>query len=134
MFVVARRDSLDRENVICRARAFHEAGADAIFVDGLKDLGLLKELREELNCRLMFNQITGGKSPPVSLEELARTGVSLVNYSTPCLFAAQAAIDATMSDLKKGGGSLAQLRTPAVSLADCSSLLEENLSRCDSES
>ena len=111
------------------ARTFHETGADAILVDGLKDLCHLKELREELNCRLMFHQISGAKSPPVSLEELARTGVSLSNYSTLCLFAAQAAIDVTMLDLKKGGGSLVQLRTPSA----CSSLLEENLGRRDSE-
>jgi hypothetical protein len=45
----------------------------------------------------MLSQIAGGKSLPVSLEELA------------------------------------QLRTPAAFLADYSSLLEENLSRRDSE-
>ena len=94
------------------ARAFHETGADAILVDGLKDLCFLKELRVELNCLLMFHQITGAKSPPVSLEELARTGVSLINYSTLCLFAAQAAIDVTMLDLKKGRGFLVNCGLP----------------------
>jgi 2-methylisocitrate lyase-like PEP mutase family enzyme len=47
----------------------------------------------------MFNQIAGGKSPPASLSELRAAGVSLVNYSTPCLFAAHDAIVDTLTRL-----------------------------------
>jgi len=127
MFVIARTDTSDFEDMRKRARAFHEAGADAILVDGLKDLNYLSQLKKEINAKYMFNQIAGGKSPPCSLTELKQIGVTIVNYSTPCLFSAQKAIDDCLVKLKKNDGKLES----EITVASCSKVLFENVQRRD---
>jgi len=129
MVVVARTDTSDFEDMRKRARAFHEAGADAVLVDGLKDLNYLAKLKQEIDATYMFNQIAGGKSPPCSLTELKNIGVKIVNYSTPCLFSAQKAIDETLFELKKNDGKI----DGGISVAQCSKLLFENVQRRDSQ-
>lgn len=127
MFVIARTDAAEFIEIERRAHAFAEAGADAILIDGLHDLNLLKQLKSTTNKPLMFNQIAGGKSLPCTLAELKAAGVSLVNYSTPCLFAVQAAIEETMIALKKSGGSLPD----GINVHDCNAILKDNLARRD---
>ncbi len=126
LFVVARTDATDPDEAMVRARRFSEAGADAVLVEGVRDLELLRDLRKEIDCPLVFNQIAGGKSPPATLSQLAGTGVSLVNYSTPCLFAAHDAVNAAMSALKKDDGRLPVTRPGNIGVESCTRLLNEN--------
>jgi 2-methylisocitrate lyase-like PEP mutase family enzyme len=130
MVVVARTDATEVADIRERVLAFEAAGADVILADGIKDLDLIRSLRADLSRPLAFNQIAGGKSPRTSLHELADAGVSLAIYSTPCLFAAQAAVDAALSCLKQTDGLLPD---PAlgrgVGLKQCVAVLEENASR-----
>lgn len=128
LFVIARTDAAEFSEIERRVHAFAEAGADAILIDGLSDLNLLKQLKATLNKPLMFNQIAGGKSPPCTLAELRAAGISLVNYSTPCLFAAQAAIEGTMLALKESGG---KLPVDGIGVQDCNAILKHNLRRRD---
>jgi len=127
MMVIARTDTSEYDEIRRRVRAFVEAGADAVLVDGLKDLNLVKKLKEEIPAKYMFNQIAGGKSPPCSLTQLKEVGISIVNYSTPCLFAAQRAIDEALTELKKNDGKI----DGGISVAQCSKILFENLERRD---
>lgn len=124
MFVVARTDASDINEIIRRAKAFEQAGADAILADGIKDLEVIRTLKKEVNKPLVFNQIAGGKSPACDLNHLKEAGVTLVNYSTPCLFAAQAAIDDAIKGLRETEGWLQKER---VGVQDCSMVLNENL-------
>jgi 2-methylisocitrate lyase-like PEP mutase family enzyme len=128
MMVVARTDATDPKDIRRRALAFAEAGADAILVDGLKDLKLIRQLADEVDKPFMFNQIAGGKSAPCTIEQLRDAGVSLVNYSTPCLFAAQAVIEDTMRSLKENDGRI-EVGPSQVSVPDCNTVLYENLKR-----
>jgi 2-methylisocitrate lyase-like PEP mutase family enzyme len=127
LFVVARTDALEHGDIARRVHAYAEAGADAILIDGLRDLHLLEQFKAGLDIPIMFNQIAGGKSPPYTLDELKTAGVSLVNYSTPCLFAAQAAIENTMVQLKNSGGKLPD----DIGVQDCNDVLNDNLRRRD---
>ncbi|MGB7440887.1 MAG: isocitrate lyase/PEP mutase family protein [Coleofasciculaceae cyanobacterium] len=124
LFVIARTDVTDIDEIIERAKAFERVGADAVLADGISDLKTLELLSEQIRVPLAFNQIAGGKSPKISLTELAKLGVSLVNYSTPCLFAAQAALNDALLALKEGDG---YLDVGKVSLADCNAHLQANL-------
>ena len=127
LFVIARTDASEPAEITRRVEAFANAGADAILVDGLKDLSLITEVTRKIDRPFTFNQIAGGKSPVCSLDELKQAGVSLVIYSTPCLFAAQAAIEESMSLLHEHNGSLAFQGGPGVS--ECTAVLNENLAR-----
>jgi 2-methylisocitrate lyase-like PEP mutase family enzyme len=124
LFVVARTDATELGEVIQRAKAFADAGADAILADGIKDLEVIRTLKRQVNVPLGFNQIAGGKSPACNLTQLKEAGVSLVNYSTPCLFAAQTALEEKMKWLKANDGLLPK---ESVSVQDCTELLNKNL-------
>jgi 2-methylisocitrate lyase-like PEP mutase family enzyme len=126
LFVIARTDSSDPRDIERRLRAFAEAGADAVLVDGLKSLDTVRQLSSIVPRPFCFNQIALGKSPPCTLTELRESGAKLVIYSTPCLFAAQAAIDDAMVQLVKLDGSLAGSR---VGVRDCTRVLSDNLAR-----
>ena len=124
LFVVARTDASEPDDILRRAKAYANAGADAILADGIADLNVLKVLKAEVEKPLVFNQIAGGKSPTCSLDDLKEAGVSLVNYSTPCLFAAQAALDTEMQLLRERNGFLQKDR---VGVPECTVHLERNI-------
>ena len=128
LFVVARTDSSDLQDIACRVQAFAEAGADAVLIDGLKSLATVAQLRALVDRPFCFNQIAGGKSPSCTLTELRDAGVSLVIYSTPCLFPVQSAIEDAMNAIKTSDGSLAGSR---VGVQDCTKILSDNLARRD---
>ena len=124
LFVVPRTDATDIDEIIHRAKAFSLAGADAILPDGITDIDVITTLKIQVDKPLVFNQIAGGKSPPCSLTELREAGVSLVNYSTPCLFAAQAALEDEMKCLREKDAFLQKER---VGVQECTAFLDENL-------
>ncbi|MCX8091277.1 MAG: isocitrate lyase/PEP mutase family protein [Verrucomicrobiae bacterium] len=126
LFVIARTDSSDPHDIQRRVMAFAEAGADAVLVDGLKNLETVRQLSALVRVPFCFNQIAGGKSLPCTFTELRQAGARLVIYSTPCLFAAQPAIDDALQALKRNDGSLAGSR---VGVKECTQVLQENLSR-----
>ena len=129
LFVVARTDASDPEEILRRLEAFSASGADAVMVDGLRDPALLKAVRERVGARLAFNQIAGGRTPLASLTQLRAAGVSVVIYSTPCLFPAQSAVEAAMAELSKRDGLLPDPRAGGTDLKTCNALLQENLTR-----
>ena len=127
LFVIARSDASEPEDILRRAERFQETGADAVLVDGISDIGLLRELREVVRVPLAFNQIAGGKSPKMSLSQLREAGINIAIYSTPALFAAQEAILGEMRRLQEQDGLLRQPDEGAVGVAACNDLLEANL-------
>jgi 2-methylisocitrate lyase-like PEP mutase family enzyme len=131
LFVVARSDASDPQEIVRRVKAFAEAGADGLLVDGLQDPTQVTRLPEAGGRPFAFNQIAGGKSPPRRLRELEASGVSMVIYSTPCLFAAQAAIENAMQSLKARDGQLPGPEEGGVTLRQCNQLLEANVASRD---
>lgn len=131
LLVVARTDATDEREILRRVAAFGETGADAVLVDGIGDLSLLRKIRQAADRPLMFNQIAGGKSPACTLSELQSAGVSLVNYSTPCLFAAHEAIEQAMGMLKAKDGKLDCDKPGSIDLSACSAHLRDNLVLCE---
>ncbi len=129
--VVARTDASGIDEIKKRAKAFAESGADAILVDGIKDLSLIREMKSDIDKPLVFNQIAGGKSPAFGFKELKDAGVSMVIYSTPCLFAAQSAIEVAVESIKGNDGHLPQFMEKPVDLKTCNAILEDNLRRRD---
>lgn len=126
LVVVARTDASREEEVLRRVTAFAAAGADVVLADGLADLETLNRISRRVNRPLAFNQLAGGKSPRATLAELRARGVTLVIYSTPCLFAAQQAIESALTQLLAADGLLP---TGGVELTECQALLQENLAR-----
>lgn len=129
--LIARTDASDPKEIARRVEAFSELEPDAILVDGLKDLTMIREIRRHTDRPIVFNQILGGKSPIYNLAEINNAGVSIVLYSTPCLFAAQAAVENAVRSIKELNGLIRKEAVPSVDLKTCSSFLQENLSARD---
>lgn len=128
--VIARTDACDDAERVRRVRAFAEAGADAVLADGLTGFDSIRAIAAAVRVPVMFNQIAGGLSPRCTLAELRELGVTLVNYSTPCLFAAQEAIDRSLKDLKAADGLLPDIhRDGHVGVKACTALMMENMRR-----
>ncbi|MEJ2853263.1 MULTISPECIES: isocitrate lyase/PEP mutase family protein [unclassified Saccharothrix] len=125
LVVVARTDATDEDGMLERAGAFARAGADAVLVDGVPSVDVLgKVVGAARPVPVVFNQIAGGKSPSLSLTELSGLGVGVAIYSTPCLFAAQTAIEDALARLRADDG---RLPADSIGVADSQALLEDNL-------
>ncbi|GGO97048.1 isocitrate lyase/PEP mutase family protein [Wenjunlia tyrosinilytica] len=131
LVVVARTDATEDEDILRRAAALAETDADVVLVDGVRSVEWIHRIRRVLGGKpLLFNQIAGGKSPRLSLTELAELGVDVAIYSTPCLFAAHTAIDSALIELKSSDGRLPDTRAGGtIGVKGSTELLEKNLSR-----
>ncbi|POM25819.1 Carboxyvinyl-carboxyphosphonate phosphorylmutase [Actinomadura rubteroloni] len=130
LVVVARTDATDEEEILLRAKALARTDADVILVDGVRSVDWIHRVREVIGDKpLLFNQIAGGKSPRLSLSELTDLGVDVAIYSTPCLFAAQSAMDEAIARLKEEDGRLPEITPSSVGVKESLALLERNMSR-----
>ena len=127
--VLARTDASGDE-IFRRIEAFSRTDADALLVDGIRSIETLRDVRRITNKPILFNQIAGGKSPRVSLSELHEAGAALALYSTPCLFAAQAAMDDSLTRIFAQDGMLPDVsQSCAVGVEQCTTILSANLRR-----
>jgi 2-methylisocitrate lyase-like PEP mutase family enzyme len=83
--IIARTDAIAVEGfeaAIERARAYAEAGADALFVEAPGSRAELEAVTRALGglAPLMVNMIEGGKTPPLGAAELEAMGFALVIY------------------------------------------------------
>jgi 2-methylisocitrate lyase-like PEP mutase family enzyme len=127
LVVVARTDATEPDEIKRRVVAFQAAGCDAVLADGIRSLELLAEIRALVDCPIVFNQIAGGKSPVCTLSELQSCGAGAAIYSTPCLFAAQRAIEEALRMLGADDGSLANALRQDATLKTCNEVLFQNL-------
>ncbi|MFI5471594.1 oxaloacetate decarboxylase [Streptomyces cacaoi] len=131
LVVVARTDATDEHDILRRARTLAATDADVILVDGVRTVEWIRRIRDVVgNKPLLFNQIAGGKSPRLSLSELSDLGVNVAIYSTPCLFAAHAAMDSALADLKRADGRLPEVDAASgIGVRASTELLERNIAR-----
>ena len=130
LLIVARTDATEESEILRRAEALAATDADMLLFDGLRSVDWIRKIRGVIGAKpLLFNQIAGGKSPRLSLAELEDLGVNATIYSTPCLFAAQAAIDNALRELRANDGRLPDVQEGAVDVAASIALLERNISR-----
>ncbi|MFE2757110.1 oxaloacetate decarboxylase [Actinosynnema sp. NPDC059335] len=125
LVVVARTDATGEDEVLRRAAAFAATDADVVLVEGMPSVDVIRRVRRAMGDKpLLFNQIAGGKSPRLSLRELTDLGVDVAIYSTPCLFAAHAAIEDALVRLKDTDGVLPD---DSIDVAESQDLLWPNL-------
>ncbi|MFF9477914.1 oxaloacetate decarboxylase [Streptomyces sp. NPDC014733] len=131
MLVVARTDATEESDILRRAAALAETDADVVLVDGVRSVEWIRRIRKVIGGKpLLFNQIAGGKSPRLSLSELADLDCQVAIYSTPCLFAAHSAIDAALEGIQNSDGRLPECSgARAVGVQRSTELLEKNISR-----
>ena len=82
--VIARTDALQVngfEDALERAHAYREAGADAIFLEAVRDDEQSARVPREVGAPCLFNWVRGGVSPEYSPAEVAELGYKMLLYS-----------------------------------------------------
>jgi methylisocitrate lyase len=99
------RDPLGLDEAILRGKAYKEAGADLIFIEAPQSVEELKRIADEVPGPLVINNIEGGKTPILSLEELREMGFISVGYVLSGLFASSKALSDTYAYLLEHGNT-----------------------------
>lgn len=107
-FVInARTDSLaigGLEEAVRRGKAYLEAGATMIFVDGADSETTIARLVEEIPGPLAVNMVEGGKTPRgLTIERLQALGVARVSLPLTALLAAVGSMKRALAALKATG-------------------------------
>lgn len=121
--IIARTDARAVEGLdsaLRRARSYHEAGADVLFVEAPQSEEEVSEIARAFPAvPLLFNWAEGGKTPPVRLERLQELGYRIVIFPISALLAATHAVRSVAAELKAHG-------TPAEVLSKIISFGEFN--------
>ncbi len=87
--IIARTDARSIEGLdraLARARRYHEAGADVLFVDAPQSEDEVAAIAEALpDVPRLYNWLEGGKSPPLSRERLKELGFRIVIFPLSAL-------------------------------------------------
>lgn len=104
--IMARTDAIGVEGLasaILRAKAYQEAGADAIFVEAATSLDDYRAFAQALNIPLLANMTEFGITPLLTTMELASAQVDMVLYPLSAFRAMnQAALDVYQTIKKEG--------------------------------
>lgn len=131
--VIARTDETDLDQAIIRAKTFHAAGADVTLIDGLRSPDQIKRIGEEVPGHKLINLIYGGKTPILSLHELAALGFKIILYSTPTLYITAHALFKQMKRLRETH-DLNSISEDSVTFAEFQKFVENSyFNRCHSE-
>src|SRR5882724_11973297 len=104
--LIARTDARAVESfakAIERAQSYLAAGADAIFPEALQTEQEFRDFAREVKAPLLANMTEFGKSPLLSLGQLAELGYRMVIYPQTAFRVSMFAAGQMLRDLKKSG-------------------------------
>ncbi len=113
-YIIARTDahaSEGQEAAINRAKAYVEAGADAIFAEAIHTLKEYKEFTNEINVPVLANITEFGETAMFTTEELADVGIAMVLYPLSAFRAMNKAALKVYQELKQKGTQEGVLNT-----------------------
>jgi len=111
-FIIARTDAVAVEGfdaAVDRARFYVDCGADGVFPEALKSAAEFAAFAKAVNAPLMANMTEFGKSPLLSIAELAAMGYRMAIFPQSCFRASSFASAALLADLHRTGTQKAWL-------------------------
>lgn len=121
--IIARTDAFQSEGVdgvVERARAYVEAGADAIFAEAMPDIELYSRITASVGVPVLANMTEFGVTPLYTADELGKRGVAMVLYPLSATRAMQKAALEVMRAVRAEGSqaSVVGLMQPRSELYD----------------
>ncbi len=110
--IVARTDARSVEGfeaAVSRANKYIEAGADAIFPEALESASEFREFARRVKAPLLANMTEFGKSPLLTVKQLARMGYRMAIYPQTAFRVSMKSAEACLHDLKRRGSQRAWL-------------------------
>lgn len=106
LFLVARTDAravLGLDEAIARARAAHDLGADATFVEAPQSIAEMERIGREVPGAKVANMVEGGRTPLLSPAELHDLGFDLIVTPLAAILAATKALAFVYRRLREAG-------------------------------
>ena len=97
------RASEGMEAAIDRAKAYVDAGADAIFPEAMQGVKEFEIFRNAIDVPMMANMTEFGKSPLLSARQLEDLGYNLVSYPVTTMRLAMGAIRDGLAEVARTG-------------------------------
>jgi methylisocitrate lyase len=104
--LMARTDARASEGMaaaIDRAKAYVDAGADAIFPEAMQDVMEFEQFRKAVNVPLLANITEFGKTPLLTATQLADIGYNIMIFPVTSLRLAMGAVRAGMAEIAATG-------------------------------
>lgn len=105
-YIIARTDAHASEgqaSAVSRAKAYVEAGADAIFAEAVHTLKEYKEFCDQMTVPVLANITEFGATPMFTTEELGSVGIEMVLYRLSAFRAMNKAALTVYQDLREKG-------------------------------
>lgn len=106
LMIIARTDANAVEGLdaaLERAQLYRQAGADMLFVESPTSREQIARIGKSFDCPLLFNAALSGRTPVLSLKEIADYGYKLTIYGCHTVFVAMAAIRQFLAHLRATG-------------------------------
>ncbi|CRX39071.1 isocitrate lyase/phosphoenolpyruvate mutase family protein [Estrella lausannensis] len=119
--IMARTDSPGIEkvgDVVKRAQAYREAGADMLFLEGSVDSELFRVVKEECGLPLLVNLTEFGKCKILTASELNAVGADMALYPLTLNRVMLGACSEALDELRAGQGGLLEKMQTRVELYD----------------
>ena len=105
-YLIARTDAVAMEGIesaIARAKAYIEAGADAIFAEAIRTLDDYKRFTSEVRVPVLANITEFGLTPLFTLDELREAGIAMALYPLSAFRAMNKAAERVYEVIRKEG-------------------------------
>lgn len=111
--IIARTDSrtsLGLDEALRRGNAFEQAGADVVFIEAPESIEEMQTINDRINSPTLINMVSGGRTPVLPSEELAKLGFAIgIHPALGFLAAGKALKDAYGALAEKGDVSTTNL-------------------------
>jgi len=104
--IMARTDARASEGLdgaMARAKAYVDAGADAVFPEALADEDEFEKFRKAIKVPLLANMTEFGKTKLLTAKQLSDLGINIVIYPVTTLRLAMKTVEDGLAVLKKAG-------------------------------
>jgi 2-methylisocitrate lyase-like PEP mutase family enzyme len=106
LIIIGRTDAIgagDPAEAVRRAKLYREAGADLVFVDGIKRVSEVELIAREVPGPKVVSIVDGNETVALTAKDLGAMGFSMALYAVTALFTAARAIADAMATLKRDG-------------------------------
>ncbi|MFC5722006.1 oxaloacetate decarboxylase [Streptomyces gamaensis] len=106
MLIIGRTDALPAQGIaeaVRRARLYRDAGADLVFVDGVKKIHELEAVASAVEGPKVVSIVDGNETTGLTALDLQELGFSLAFYAVTALFTATRAVADALAHLRAAG-------------------------------
>ncbi len=106
LLIIGRTDALPAVGVdeaVSRAKRYQDAGADLVFVDGIKRIAEVEAVARAIEGPKVVSIVDGNETVALKAADLQQMGFSVVFYAVTALFTAVKAVNDALAILQRDG-------------------------------